>query len=104
MLTLRPSRRRQLPRTLLSHGTVGNDSPAIFVGDDVVDRQRLRRGSGNCCNILGVGFVLGIRVAAYASNGIRVVAGVRLGLEMDGFDLAARSRRSVVARSRMARG
>ena len=104
MLTFRPSRRRLLPRTLLSHGTVGNDSPAVLVGDDVVDRQRLRRGSGNCCNILGIGFVLGIRVAAYASNGIRVVAGVRLGLEMDGFDLAARSRRSAVARSRMARG
>ena len=86
MLTLRPSRRRQLPRTLPSHGTVGNDSPAILVGDDVVDRQRLRRGSGNCCNILGVGFVLGIRIAVYTSNGIRVVAGVRLGLEIDGFD------------------
>ena len=86
MLTLRPSRRRQLPRTLPSHRTVRNDSPVIFVGNEVVDRQRLRRGSGDCCNILGIGFVLGIRVAAYASNGIRVVAGVRLGLEMDGFN------------------
>jgi hypothetical protein len=83
---------------------MGNDSTAILVGDDVVDRQRLGRGSGNCCNILGVGFVLGIRVAVYASNGIRVVAGVRLGLEMDGFDSAARSCRLAVARSRVARG
>ena len=104
MLTLRPSRRRQLSRTLLSHRTVENDSPAVLVGDDVVDRQRLRRGSGNCCNILGVGFVLGIRIAVYASNAIRVVVGIRLGFEMDGSDLAARSRRSAVARSRMARG
>ena len=94
MLTTRPSRRRQLSWTLLSHRTVGNDSPAVLVGDDVVGRQRLRLGSGNCCNVLGIGFVLGIRV----------VVGVRLGLEIDGFDLATRSCRSAVARSRMARG
>ena len=88
MLTLRPLRWRHLPWTLLPRGAVENDSSAVIVGDGAVDRQRLgaRRASGSCCNILGVGFVLGIRVAIYASNGIRVVAGARRGLEIEGFD------------------
>ena len=101
MLTMRRLRPRQLPRIHLPPGIVGNDCQAVLLGDDVVYRQRLRRGSGNCCNILGIGFILGIRIATYASNGIRVIAGVRLGLEIYGFDFAARSCRSAVAQSRM---
>ena len=67
-----------------------NDSPAVIVGDDAVDRQRLDigRAGGSCCNMLGVSFVLGVCA----------VAGVRRGLEIHDFDSAIRSCRSTVAR------
>ena len=103
LLTLQPLWWRHLPRHL-PRGSIGNDSPAILVGDDIVDRQRCGayRTSGGCCNILGVSFVLGIRVAIDIGNCIRVVTGAGRGLEIDRFDWAARSRLSALAWSRMA--